>query len=129
MNFRYLHICSPDCSVMIQRSIFSMLLFAGLFWFLSPEVSSAQQIQVQSEAVQVPEKRFSGVEISGPTEICEGSETALKVDGEYESYNWSTGEVGRTIKVSKPGVYEVTVKTKGGCSLTTSVNVRIRPCT
>ncbi len=113
---------------MIHCSNFSAILIAGFFCFGSPEVSSAQQIQVQSEAAQVPEKRFSGVEISGPTEICEGSETALKVDGEYESYNWSTGEVGRTIRVSKPGVYEVTVKTKGGCSLTTSVNVRIRPC-
>ena len=129
MNFGYLHTCSPALSFMIHRSIFFAILFAGFFWFISTEVSSAQQIQIQSEAAQVPEKRFSGVEISGPTEICEGSETALKVDGEYESYNWSTGEVGRTIKVSKPGVYEVTVKTKGGCSLTTSVNVRIRPCT
>ena len=53
----------------------------------------------------------------------------LKVDGEYQSYTWSTGEETRTIRVNKPGVYEVTVVTKGGCSLTTSITVRIRPCT
>jgi hypothetical protein len=108
-------------------------LFAGIFLFsllfALPAVSVAQQIEVQSEEILLPAKRFSGIEVSGATEICEGSETALKVEGEYESYLWSTGEFGRTIKVQKAGVYEVTVKTKGGCTFTTSVNVRIKPCT
>lgn len=101
-----------------------------LFLYANPTESAAQhEILIRSEETQAPAKRFSGVEISGATDICEGSETALKVEGEYESYSWSTGEIGRTIRVNKAGVYEVTVKTKGGCTLTTSVNVRTRPCT
>jgi hypothetical protein len=31
--------------------------------------------------------------------------------------------------VKEEGIYEVTVKTKGGCTITSSVNVQIRPCT
>jgi hypothetical protein len=102
--------------------------FLLMLFFAFPAVSAAQQIEVRAADTELSAKRFSGVEISGVTEICEGSETALKVDGEYESYTWSTGEIGRTIRVNKAGVYEVTVKTKGGCTLTTSVNVRTRPC-
>jgi len=102
-------------------------LFAGFFLLTTATVLPAQQIELQIEGA--PAKKSYGVEISGATEICEGSETALKVEGEYESYTWNTGEMGRTIRVNKAGVYEVTVKTKGGCTLTTSVNVRIKPCT
>lgn len=66
--------------------------------------------------------------IMGPTEICDGHETTLKVDGEFESFEWNTGSKERYIKVSKEGVYEVTAKTKGGCTFTTSVTVRVLPC-
>lgn len=114
---------------MTKSILFSGILGAALFLCGQPSVSVAQEIQVGGEGTLAPAKRFSGVEISGATEICEGSETALKVEGEYESYTWSTGEMGRTIKVNKAGLYEVTVKTKGGCTFTTSVNVRTRPCT
>ncbi|MBV6441225.1 MAG: hypothetical protein EPGJADBJ_02906 [Saprospiraceae bacterium] len=114
---------------MIKRILFSGILGATLFACGLPAVSFAQEIQTGVEETPAPAKRFSGVEISGATEICEGSETALKVEGEFESYSWSTGEMGRTIRVNKAGIYEVTVKTKGGCTFTTSVNVRTRPCT
>lgn len=118
MAHRYTRTC-PLCALFLLFSIF----------LASPAVIMAQQTEKQSDEILVPVKRFSGVEVSGVTEICEGSETALKVDGEYESYLWNTGEIGRTIKVQKAGVYEVTVKTKGGCTFTTSVNVTIKPCT
>lgn len=114
-------------NVQIRPFLAGIFLFTLLFAI--PFVSVAQQIEIQAAETLLPAKRFSGVEVSGVTEICEGSETALKVEGEYESYLWSTGEFGRTIKVQKAGVYEVTVKTKGGCTLTTSVNVTIKPCT
>ena len=128
MSDIYLHF-SKRIKSMTASSFFPGLLCAAILLFAHPAVLTAQQTEVQAEETQVTVKRFSGVEISGATEICEGSETALKVDGEFESYSWSTGEMGRTIKVSKAGVYEVTVKTKGGCSFTTSVNVRVKPCT
>lgn len=114
---------------MTKNILFSGILGAALSLCGLPAVSFAQEVHSGIEETSAPAKRFSGVEISGATEICEGSETALKVEGEYESYTWSTGEMGRTIRVNKAGLYEVTVKTKGGCTFTTSVNVRTRPCT
>lgn len=133
LNVTYLYCCSLISQVMTISNSHTRPLFAGILLFTLtfavPAVSAAQQIEIQFEETLQPAKRFSGVEVSGVTEICEGSETALKVEGEYESYQWSNGEIGRTIKVQRAGVYEVTVKTKGGCTLTTSVNVTIKPCT
>jgi hypothetical protein len=68
------------------------------------------------------------VQISGNTEICEGSETVLKAEGDFESFKWNTGEDTRYLKVRKAGIYEVTVTTKAGCTYTSSVNVRSKPC-
>lgn len=67
--------------------------------------------------------------ISGNLEICKGSETILKAEGDFESFTWNFGGVtGRYLKVKEAGVYEVTAKTKGGCTFIASVTVRYRPC-
>jgi len=71
----------------------------------------------------------AGVNISGPTTICKGSEAILKAEGNYESFEWNTGVQDRFLRVREEGTYEVTVTTKGGCRLTTSVTVRVLPCT
>lgn len=71
----------------------------------------------------------AGVNISGPTTICKGGETILKAEGDYESFEWNTGVQDRFLRVREEGTYEVTVTTKGGCRLTTSVTVRMIPCT
>lgn len=70
-----------------------------------------------------------GVNITGPTTICKGGETILKAEGDYESFEWNTGVQDRFLRVREEGTYEVTVTTKGGCRLTTSVTVRMIPCT
>jgi hypothetical protein len=118
---------------MIQRSFLSNILLAVVFsmgcFLLLPNSLSAQQTPVQPEEPVAPVRRFSGVDVSGDTEICEGSQTTLKVEGEYESYLWSNGSTERSITIEKPGIYEVTVKTKGGCTFTTGVNVRTKLCT
>lgn len=71
-----------------------------------------------------------GLEISGETIICPGSLTALKVEGKYASYLWSTGQQTPNLTIYKPGTYSVTVTTSGGCELTGSVTVRYtdHPC-
>lgn len=71
----------------------------------------------------------AGVNISGPTTICKGGETILKAEGDYESFEWNNGVQDRFLRVREEGTYEVTVTTKGGCRLTTSVTVRMIPCT
>lgn len=71
----------------------------------------------------------SPLSISGNTELCPGTETILKAEGNFVSFIWDKGNVkGRYLKVKEPGVYEVTAKTKGGCTFTTKVTVRFRPC-
>ena len=88
---------------------------------------SLQAQATQSISVEFP-ARPSGVVISGATLICKGNETILKVEGNYESFEWNTGSTDRLLRVKEAGVYEVTVKTKGGCSITSSVNVRTISC-
>lgn len=69
-----------------------------------------------------------GLTISGPTLICKGGETILKAEGDYETFQWSNGSTDRFIKVREEGTYEVTAKTKGGCTYTSSVRVQVKPC-
>lgn len=111
--------------------------FAGVFALtLAPLAAKAQsenpstapeQTQPHSMGISVTGSR--GVNISGPTTICKGGETILKAEGDYESFLWNTGATDRFLKVREEGMYEVTVTTKGGCKLTTSVTVRVIPCT
>jgi len=97
-----------------------LILFIGVASHLSAQEQRSVPIKI------LP--RPSGVTISGVTLICEGSETILKAEGDYESFLWNTGGTDRFIKVKEEGIYEVTVKTKGGCSISSSVVVRTRPC-
>ena len=90
-----------------------------------PSTPAATPASSATVTVAVP---FKGAVISGVTLICKGSETLLKVEGDYESFEWNTGSTERIIKVKEEGVYEVKVKTKGGCSFSSSVNVEVRPC-
>ena len=108
--------------------IAAFFLSAGLFG--APAFARAQEAPPSTQsATTITIKPYSGVEVTGDTEICEGSQTILEVKGDYETYTWSNGSTLRAITVKEAGVYEVTVTTKGGCSLTSSVNVRIKPCT
>lgn len=101
------------------------------YFFLFPFWLAATALQAQEVptlTVQQPAPRPSGVVISGATLICKGNETILKVEGNYESFEWNTGGTDRFLRVKEAGVYEVTVKTKGGCSITSSVSVRTISC-
>lgn len=106
----------------------SRLAGAVFCLFLAPAYTFAQQSDIREET-QVVVRPPAALTILGATEICEGSETALKAEGEFESFSWSTGEIGRTIHVQKPGTYEVSARTKGGCLYTATITVRVKPCT
>jgi len=92
-----------------------------------PRVAPEPQNQIKQKGVVVSGP--AGVQISGPTTICKGGETILKAEGDYESFEWNTGAKDRFLRVREEGTYEVTVTTKGGCRLTSSVTVRMIPCT
>jgi hypothetical protein len=109
-----------------MRSIIIALLFAAapLGWV------AAQDTTPVGPPLPLPYSptRTSPVSISGNTEICKGGETTLKVEGDFESFEWNDGSKDRYLRVNNEGTYEVTVKTKGGCTYTSSINVRHRPC-
>ena len=109
--------------------IWKTLVFA-LIW-LTPIVAASQDTQPTTPAPVPLESTYNpiGLKISGNLEICKGAETILKAEGNFESYTWSKGATsGQYLKVSEEGVYEVTARTKGGCTYTASVTVRFRPC-
>ena len=56
------------------------------------------------------------VEIMGSEELCEGATEVLQTDGNYASYEWSTGEFSPSITISEPGEYWVTVTDENGCT-------------
>lgn len=109
--------------------LFKIVLFA-LLW-LAPVIGVAQESQPAAPPPVPLESTYNptGLKISGNLEICKGAETILKAEGNFESYIWSKGATsGQYLKVSEEGVYEVTARTKGGCTYTASVTVRFRPC-
>ena len=105
-----------------------ILLLLPVFFLLSMAVGAAQIVVGQDSLTSRTIR--SGLQISGETVICQGTITALKVEGEYVRYEWDTGQLTPNLTVYKPGTYTVTVTTKGGCQLTGSVTVRYTadPC-
>ena len=94
-----------------------------------PQSIWAQETQPQPTGTTIVIEKASPLNISGNIEICPGTETILKAEGDFESFIWDKGGVkGRYLKVTEPGKYEVTARTKGGCTFTTTVTVRLRPC-
>ncbi len=112
----------------MRHTLLSMFTITLLF-LASPRAIQAQVPPTEPSTTVVVEKA-SPLSISGALEICKGSETILKAEGDFESFTWDKGgTTGRYLKVKEAGTYEVTAKTKGGCSFTTTVTVRYRPCT
>lgn len=107
----------------MMRSLLSGLLL--VFALLGCSVVACAQTVPPAPA---PAPRPFGLNISGPTLICKGSETILKAEGDFESFKWSTGSTDRFLHVREEGLYEVTAKTKGGCTYTSSVRVQVKPC-
>ncbi len=65
------------------------------------------------------------VQITGPTQLCNGSNSTLGVAGAFSSYAWSTGETTPTISVNAAGTIGLTVTDANGCTGTTSQNVTV----
>lgn len=61
--------------------------------------------------------------------VCQGTTVTLDAGGGFSSYAWSTGATTRTIQVTQPGPYTVTVIDSNGCQNTaqTSITVHAPP--
>src|SRR5512145_680099 len=85
--------------------------------------SASAEIQVNGVAPPL-------IEASGPTTFCEGSFVTLTAPAGFSKYTWSNNQTMRSIKVTKPGTFTVTVADFSGCQATSApltVNVLVKP--
>lgn len=76
--------------------------------------------------VFVTESPNFSVEITGPTEFCDGSVIELATVDDYVTYQWSTGDNTPTTSVDQTGEYFVTVTNENGCEAANSIFVESR---
>ncbi len=65
--------------------------------------------------------------IAGPTSICEGERASFSVEGQFVSYEWSTGSLDNSITVTEAGEYSVEVKNADGCRATQRIQLVVHP--
>lgn len=62
-------------------------------------------------------------QISGGLFVCPGQETQLRSESEYFKYQWNTGDTTRSILISNPGEYCLTVSDEESCTGKICVNI------
>lgn len=60
--------------------------------------------------------------VDGIITACQSSSATLSVDGNYTTFNWSTGATTPTISVTTPGYYWVSLTDANGCASMTEVS-------
>ncbi len=79
-----------------------------------------------SDAVQVFVEALPNVEIVGSLSFCEGGNTSLSVNGNFEAIEWNTNETSSSIVVEEGGIYSVIVRGQNGCTNEEMVEVEER---
>ncbi|MER3329889.1 MAG: hypothetical protein RIF34_09960, partial [Candidatus Kapaibacterium sp.] len=65
--------------------------------------------------------------IEGDTIKCKGESVTLSSTDEYPEYKWSNGETTKSITVTNPARYTLTVKTEEGCTVSRTIEVKDHP--
>ncbi|PKL78070.1 MAG: hypothetical protein CVV25_12740, partial [Ignavibacteriae bacterium HGW-Ignavibacteriae-4] len=65
--------------------------------------------------------------IEGDTIKCKGVSVTLTSTDEYLEYKWSNGETTRSVTVTNPARYTLTVKTEEGCTVSRTIEVKDHP--
>jgi hypothetical protein len=68
------------------------------------------------EVSQVSNPPQPTIDVSGPTQFCQGESVVLSVPTWYPYYEWSSGSVGDEITVFASGTYNVSIEDWIGCS-------------
>ncbi|MEZ4724277.1 MAG: T9SS type A sorting domain-containing protein [Candidatus Kapaibacterium sp.] len=69
----------------------------------------------------------SELAIEGDTIKCKGESVTLTSTDEYPEYKWSNGDTTRSITVTNPARYTLTVKTEEGCTVSRTIEVKDHP--
>jgi len=65
------------------------------------------------------------LELGEDTHFCDKLDITLDAGPDGDTYNWSTGADSRSIRVTSPGIYKVTVVDRFGCESKDSVNLSL----
>ena len=80
-------------------------------WMIGYSSSNCRTDTIKMNIKQEPDWAFT---TTGSETFCSGGSTVLSASGAV-SYNWSTGAITDSIRVSTPGTYTVTGKNPRGC--------------
>ncbi|MDX1479187.1 MAG: gliding motility-associated C-terminal domain-containing protein, partial [Saprospiraceae bacterium] len=123
-----------------QETILSIAAFAMISWSIGDTNTSVvvntpglYSVTVSDDAgctgvdsVVVAESETLMPVISGNETLCQGSLSTLDA-GQFDHYQWTTGDTTGSIEITSGGVYGVTVSDDAGCSGTAEISVTELP--
>ena len=65
--------------------------------------------------------------LKGNPQFCSGDSTILEVQGDFQNYTWSNGEISQKITVKQSGSYSVTVTDRNGCKGQVGMQITVSP--
>lgn len=79
---------------------------------------------VSVDSVVVGVNPLPSIDLGVDTTVCVDCPVTLDAGPGFRSYKWSTGHTSRSIIVTKPGRYTVTVESQSGCRASDDITVR-----
>jgi gliding motility-associated-like protein len=70
----------------------------------------------------------STVNLPEDTVLCEGSILTIRPDRNFNSYRWSDGSTGNSLKISRSGSYSIEVTDANNCKASDVIVVNYQPC-
>lgn len=126
-------ICQGDSATLTANDGYSTYLWStgstlknikvGASGRYSVTVTDAQSNSL-SDTINVTVHSLLNAAIMGVPYVCNGRSTAIFVEGNFKSVQWSTNESTNQISVSMPGTYAVTVTDSNSCSSSSNMIIR-----
>ncbi|MBK9272093.1 MAG: leucine-rich repeat domain-containing protein [Saprospiraceae bacterium] len=76
-----------------------------------------------SSCVEVESSSAPFVEITGPQSLCQGRDTFISSNADFMSYQWSTGETSKSIRIDTGKQYCLIVQADNGCRDTACIQI------
>lgn len=78
-----------------------------------------------TKTIDVVEASLIEIVADGSTDLCRGDSVKLSVPDGFQTYVWSNGSLTSSTYASKDGIVHLTIKTPEGCTITSSINIRV----